>query len=194
MKAFMPPSPTSSSATPSQVRRPQPLIRGRTSTISMTAANPRRSAAAPSGLTRSKNEPTSALPNCTLKTAATASTLAGIRGPALLVTVSPYLLQHSPAPPPNPAEWIIMDWQTPEDSFPTEFITDAQLRALLGRPPISGGWRDGDPVGSRRFTSIGAFTTEVGAEIPHVRIAYEAFGELHVLRVYAVLVVLCLVG
>lgn len=70
-----------------------------------------------------------------------------------------------------------MDWQTPEDSFPTDFITDAQLRALLGRPPITGGWREGDPVGNRKFANLGPLTTEARAEIPHVRMAYETFGE-----------------
>lgn len=87
-----------------------------------------------------------------------------------------------------------MDWQTPEDSFPTEFITDAQLRALIGRPPISGGWRDGDPIGSRLFTSIGAFTTEFGAELPHVRMSYEMFGDLNERRDNAILVFHALTG
>ncbi|UOQ58059.1 homoserine O-acetyltransferase [Leucobacter allii] len=87
-----------------------------------------------------------------------------------------------------------MDWQTPEDSFPTDFITDAQLRALMGRPPISGGWRDGDPVGERRFASIGAFATEAGEELPAVRIAYETFGELAPQRDNAILVFHALTG
>lgn len=87
-----------------------------------------------------------------------------------------------------------MDWQTPEDSFPTDFITDAQLRALMGRPPISGGWRDGDPVGDRKFANIGAFTTEAGGELPHVRIAYETFGELNDQRDNAILVFHALTG
>lgn len=87
-----------------------------------------------------------------------------------------------------------MDWQTPEDSFPTDFITDAQLRALMGRPPISGGWRDGDPVGNREFLSIGSLTTEAGEELPHVRIAYEVFGELNAARDNAILVFHALTG
>ena len=87
-----------------------------------------------------------------------------------------------------------MDWQTPEDSFPTDFITDAQLRALYGRPPISGGWRDGDPVGERQFVSIGAFQTEAGTELPHVRMSYESFGELNAARDNAVLVFHALTG
>ena len=87
-----------------------------------------------------------------------------------------------------------MDWQTPEDSFPTDFITDAQLRALMGRPPISGGWRDGDPVGERTFVSIGAITTESGEEIPNARISYESFGELNEQRDNAILVFHALTG
>ena len=87
-----------------------------------------------------------------------------------------------------------MDWQTPEDSFPTDFITDAQLRALMGRPPISGGWREGDPVGNRQFQSIGAVTTEAGAEIANPRIAYETFGELNEKRDNAIRVFHALTG
>ena len=87
-----------------------------------------------------------------------------------------------------------MDWQTPEDSAPTDFITDAQLRALIGRPPVSGGWRDGDPIGERRFVDIGRLVTEAGEEIPHARIAYETFGELNDRRDNAILVFHALTG
>ena len=87
-----------------------------------------------------------------------------------------------------------MDWQTPEDSFPTDFITDAQLRALIGRPPISGAWRDGDPVGSRRFLPIGDFVTEAGETLPGARIAYETFGELAPAGDNAILVFHALTG
>lgn len=87
-----------------------------------------------------------------------------------------------------------MDWQTPEDSFPTDFITDAQLRALFGRPPISGGWRDGDPVGDRQFVSIGEVRTEAGDVIPHARLAYESFGQLNPQRDNAILVFHALTG
>ncbi|MFC5337772.1 homoserine O-acetyltransferase MetX [Leucobacter denitrificans] len=87
-----------------------------------------------------------------------------------------------------------MDWQTPEDSFLTDFITDAQLRALMGRPPISGGWRDGDPVGDRKFVSLGTLTTEAGEELPRIRMAYEQFGELNDRRDNAILVFHALTG
>lgn len=87
-----------------------------------------------------------------------------------------------------------MDWQTPEDSFPTDFITDAQLRALYGRPPITGGWREGDPVGNRQFAQLGALNTEAGAELPHVRLAFETFGTLNEDRSNAILVFHALTG
>src|SRR5690625_4235719 len=87
-----------------------------------------------------------------------------------------------------------MDWQTPEDSFPSDFITDAQLRAFIGRPPISGAWRDGDPVGNRDFVRLGLFTTDAGESIPNVRIAYEKFGELNALGTNAILVFHALTG
>lgn len=69
-----------------------------------------------------------------------------------------------------------MDWQTPEDTVPSDFITDAQIRSILGKPAASGAWRDGDPVGCRKFVSIGPFRFENGAELPSVRIAFETFG------------------
>lgn len=87
-----------------------------------------------------------------------------------------------------------MDWQTPEDSFPTDFITDAQLRAIIGRPPVSGGWSEGDPVGERAFASIGSLTTESGSELTGVKIAFEQFGELSAARDNAVLVFHALTG
>jgi homoserine O-acetyltransferase len=87
-----------------------------------------------------------------------------------------------------------MDWQTPEDTVPSGFITDAQIRSILGKPPASGAWRDGDPVGRRRFVSIGSFDFEVGTTIPDVRIAYETLGTLSPQRDNAVLVLHALTG
>lgn len=87
-----------------------------------------------------------------------------------------------------------MDWQTPEDSFPTEFITDAQLKALIGRPPITGGWREGDPRGNRQFANLGPLTTEARETIPHVRMAYETFGTLNDDATNAILVFHALTG
>jgi homoserine O-acetyltransferase len=87
-----------------------------------------------------------------------------------------------------------MDWQTPEDTVPSAFITEANARAILGKPPATGAWREGDPVGNRQFASIGAMTLERGGELPHVRIAYETFGELNADRSNAILVVHALTG
>ena len=47
-----------------------------------------------------------------------------------------------------------MDWQISEDSEAARPITDADARQLLGKPPASGAWREGDPVSSRRFASV----------------------------------------
>ncbi|HEU0102616.1 MAG TPA: homoserine O-acetyltransferase [Mycobacteriales bacterium] len=45
--------------------------------------------------------------------------------------------------------------------------------ALLDR---AGGWRDGDPVGARRFLEVGAQDLERGGHLPAVRVAYETWG------------------
>jgi homoserine O-acetyltransferase len=87
-----------------------------------------------------------------------------------------------------------MDWQTPEDTVPSGFITDAQIRSILGKPPASGAWRDGDPIGRRKFVNLGAFDFEGGGRLPQARIAYETFGELNAAGDNAVLVLHALTG
>jgi len=87
-----------------------------------------------------------------------------------------------------------MDWQTPEDSFPSAFITDANVRDLIGKPPATGAWREGDPVGSRRFASIGDLELERGGRLPQVRIAYETFGTLRADGGNAILIAHALTG
>lgn len=87
-----------------------------------------------------------------------------------------------------------MDWQTPEDSVPSAFVTEADARSVLGKPPATGAWREGNPVGSREFAVIGDLTLERGFELPHVRIAYETFGTLNSDRSNAVLVLHALTG
>ena len=89
---------------------------------------------------------------------------------------------------------ITMDWQIPEDTVPSSFVTDAQVWSLLGKPPASGAWCEGDPVADRRFESIGAFAFERGGSLPSVRIAYETWGELSPERDNAVLVLHALTG
>ncbi len=87
-----------------------------------------------------------------------------------------------------------MDWQTPEDSVPSAFITGANVRAVSGKPPATGAWREGDPVGNRRFAAIGAMSLERGGELPAVQVAYETVGTLNAARDNAVLVVHALTG
>jgi homoserine O-acetyltransferase len=87
-----------------------------------------------------------------------------------------------------------MDWQISEDTVPSSFVTDAQVRSLLGKPPATGAWREGDPVFERRFVSIGRFRFDRGDELPVTRIAYETWGELSPARDNAVLVLHALTG
>eukprot|EP00611_Tribonema_gayanum_P017003 TRINITY_DN29522_c0_g1_i1.p1 TRINITY_DN29522_c0_g1~~TRINITY_DN29522_c0_g1_i1.p1 ORF type:complete len:346 (+),score=10.01 TRINITY_DN29522_c0_g1_i1:188-1225(+) len=87
-----------------------------------------------------------------------------------------------------------MDWQTPEDTVPSTFITEANARSVLGKPPATGAWREGDPVGDRRFASLGAMTLERGGELPVVRVAYETWGTLNADRSNALLIVHALTG
>ncbi|PTT20797.1 homoserine O-acetyltransferase [Microbacterium sp. HMWF026] len=87
-----------------------------------------------------------------------------------------------------------MDWQISEDTVPSAPVTEADARSLLGRPPATGAWRDGDPAGDRRFASFGMFATESGESLPHVRLAYESWGELSPDRDNAVLILHALTG
>ena len=87
-----------------------------------------------------------------------------------------------------------MDWQSSEDTVAVRPVTDAEVRLLSGKPPASGAWREGDPVGDRRFAAIGALTTEAGVRIPGVRVAYESWGRLDADGGNAVLVLHALTG
>ena len=87
-----------------------------------------------------------------------------------------------------------MDWQTSEDTVPSAFITEANRRSMLGTPPTTGAWREGDAPGDRLFQSIGALSFESGQSLPHVRMAYETWGTLSPTRDNAVLVVHALTG
>ena len=87
-----------------------------------------------------------------------------------------------------------MDWQTSEDTVPSSPVTEADARLLLGRPPATGAWRDGDPAGDRHFAAFGAFRTEGGAELPAYRLAFETWGELSAARDNAILILHALTG
>ncbi|WP_240675591.1 homoserine O-acetyltransferase MetX [Cellulomonas endophytica] len=67
---------------------------------------------------------------------------------------------------------------------------------LERRPPVpaSAAWRDGDPVGRRRFADLGPFLLEGGGRLPVVRLAYETWGTLNEARDNAVLVLHALTG
>ena len=78
--------------------------------------------------------------------------------------------------------------------MPSAPVTEADARLLLGRPPATGAWRDGDPVGDRQFAMLGPLRTEVGAVLPRLRISYEAWGELNEARDNAVLLLHALTG
>lgn len=87
-----------------------------------------------------------------------------------------------------------MDWQTPEDAVPSAFVTASDRRRVAALPPATGAWRQGDPVGDRRFADLGALTLERGGALPDVVIAYETWGELNAARDNAVLVLHALTG
>ena len=87
-----------------------------------------------------------------------------------------------------------MDWQTSEDTVPSSFVTEANTRAIVGKPPATGAWREGDHPGDRLFVSIGAQQFERGGSIPSGRIAYETWGELDEDRGNALLVLHALTG
>jgi len=87
-----------------------------------------------------------------------------------------------------------MDWQTSEDTVPSSFITDAQVRSLLGKPRATGAWREGDPVGERLFARIGPLAFESGRSLSDVVIAYETWGTLDADAGNAVLLLHALTG
>ncbi len=87
-----------------------------------------------------------------------------------------------------------MDWQTSADTVPSSFVTEANIRAIAGKPPATGAWREGDHPGDRRFVSIGALGFERGGSLPSGRIAYETWGELDEDGGNAILVLHALTG
>ncbi|MCU1635311.1 MAG: homoserine O-acetyltransferase [Cryobacterium sp.] len=87
-----------------------------------------------------------------------------------------------------------MEWQSAADTVPSNFITEAQARSLLGKPPATGAWRPGDPEGDRRFVDVGALRFEAGGALGNVRIAYETWGALSAASDNAILVLHALTG
>jgi homoserine O-acetyltransferase len=64
----------------------------------------------------------------------------------------------------------------------------------VGGLPPSGAWKEGDHPGDRKFADLGAFDLELGGHLPHVRVAYETWGELNADSSNAVLVLHALTG
>jgi len=87
-----------------------------------------------------------------------------------------------------------MDWQTPEDAVPSAFVTQANARQIIGKPPASGAWREGDPVGNRQFLSFGKTALEQGAILPAVTVAYETVGTRNADSSNAILILHALTG
>lgn len=87
-----------------------------------------------------------------------------------------------------------MEFQVSGDSIPSDFITDEMARKLIGKPPASGAWRDGDPVGDRVFTLPFDLRLESGKKLDDVRIAYETWGQLNSAGSNAILVLHALTG
>ena len=87
-----------------------------------------------------------------------------------------------------------MDFQISEDSAPSEFISEEQRRQLVGRPPATGAWLMGDPVGDRKFSEIFDLELESGQRLEGARLAYESWGELNADRSNAILVLHALTG
>jgi len=87
-----------------------------------------------------------------------------------------------------------LDFQTPEDTVPSAFITDELSRQLIGKPKATGAWRDGDPAGDRQFAPLFDLELESGRELRSVRIAFESWGELNADHSNAVLVLHALTG
>ncbi|MEP6798043.1 MAG: homoserine O-acetyltransferase [Lapillicoccus sp.] len=59
---------------------------------------------------------------------------------------------------------------------------------------VSGAWRDGDPVGDRRFVTVGDLELERGGVLPGIRVSYETWGRLNPAADNAVLIEHALTG
>ncbi len=73
-------------------------------------------------------------------------------------------------------------------------MTTTSRPTATSGPATSGAWREGDPVGDRRFVDLGAVELERGGVLPHVRLAYESWGTLNAAADNAVLVEHALTG
>lgn len=83
---------------------------------------------------------------------------------------------------------------TRPDDAPTAARPRAARRGPATPVPVSGAWREGDPVADRLFADVGTFDLEAGARLPDVRVAYETYGELAPDGSNAVLILHALTG
>lgn len=87
-----------------------------------------------------------------------------------------------------------MEFQNSKDSVPSGFITDELSRQLVGRPPATGAWRDGDAAGDRLFAPLPNLKLESGRDLASARVAFETWGTLNDDKSNAVLVLHALTG
>jgi homoserine O-acetyltransferase len=87
-----------------------------------------------------------------------------------------------------------LEFQNSEDSVPSGFITDELSRQLVGRPPATGAWRDGDAAGDRLFAPLPNLKLESGRDLASARVAFETWGTLNDDKSNAVLVLHALTG
>ena len=64
------------------------------------------------------------------------------------------------------------------DAEPIEDFDTGYRPAPRVNIPVSGAWFDGDDPGERQFADLGPMELELGGRLPHVRLAYETWGEL----------------
>jgi homoserine O-acetyltransferase/O-succinyltransferase len=63
---------------------------------------------------------------------------------------------------------------------PTDRASTSRVDPTTAEPRRpDGAWRDGDPVGRRRFANVGDVQLERGGVLPDVRVAYETWGRLN---------------
>lgn len=86
-----------------------------------------------------------------------------------------------------------MDFQRSDDTQLLQAV-DPAFSEDRGLIPTTGAWLPGDRVGDRKFISLNSFTTEAGALIPSVTMAYESWGTLNDDRSNAVLILHALTG
>jgi homoserine O-acetyltransferase len=99
----------------------------------------------------------------------------------------PSTRRHAPAPP----EGLAGGAGAPSGRTANSPSGEAETSTLQRS---DGAWRDGDPVGRRRFAHVGDVTLERGGRLPDVRIAYETWGRLNEARDNVILVEHALTG